>query len=344
MENNEESSEFKESVLEPWVPEKLLRQVDSSIVHYSRGYLRSHPERWFPGFSSDWLPLSHSLGVELKAVEIKPIIGVPRGQEFGYVGSIDDEPFAIIYDDTTAHVLADVLIPNGGHKSHRIVLNYLARRLVHSLAGSWSGSSSAVVRFEPNLPTTAIREAGGVKLVVSVNGSQVIIWFVLGKIMVERFDGLWRRQLLSHSKKRDHEGTLAIELANLNIPPTFLGQYVKQGNNVDLEVPASDLVNLYLDGKHWSSARLFQVDSNFGLEILATPNILPKTPEGTTSLSVQIGSMSIEPHLITELTQPGAMLATSINLSDQVEIVVRGEKVAAALVRLFQNNFAFEVI
>ena len=85
-----QSEQIDSPKLIPWVPQQTLRMYDSDQVRFSGGFLRSRPERWFPGFSAHWLPLAHALGIEAQLVEIKPLLIVPPALEYLYAGEIGD--------------------------------------------------------------------------------------------------------------------------------------------------------------------------------------------------------------------------------------------------------------
>ena len=112
-----------------WDARRYLRSVGSLEVRLSRGFLRCRPEKWFPGLAGHWLPLIHSLGIELKIQEIKPVLTLPAGLSFGYCGSVDDEPFGVFGDhEGVRAILAAVggaVVPQAGE----VLAEYLARRL-----------------------------------------------------------------------------------------------------------------------------------------------------------------------------------------------------------------------
>ncbi len=135
------------NTLTPWEPQRYLRRVSAQQVKFARGFLRCRPERWFPGFAAQWLPLAHSLGIELRIVEVQPFMGVPRGLDHGYCATVDGEAMAILLDIASAKVLRDAFVPGAPDSSHPVMIEYLARRLLSSLALSWSGPQASAVRF-----------------------------------------------------------------------------------------------------------------------------------------------------------------------------------------------------
>lgn len=339
-----QTGEKKQVTLSAWDPARLLRRFDTAEVRYSRGFLRCRPEKWFPGFGMQWMPLAHSLGVELKLVEAKPVIGVPRGFHMGFVGSIDDEPVGLFLDEEAATALHEAVVPGAAATAREVVCEYLARRLLTSLAISWSGPESSLVRFEPDMNPHNMREVGAVKLTAALNGNQVVVWILVGKIVVEKMDGLWRRQLHSTSGQSAGPLDIHLEVAHLTVPPSILSDYLKPGVTFDLEVPVSDTITLVSEKQPWLPARLAAVDGHFAIETLPGPAAAPGLPAGTTRLSFEFGVVNFDPLLAAEMSQPGAVYDTGIALSERVQIVVNGEQAGEAVLRTYQNRFVVTVL
>lgn len=332
----------QESVI-PWDPTRVLRRIDAGEVRLSRGFLRSRPERWFPAFPTHWLPLAHSLGVEFKVTEVRPMMTVPRGLQSGFACSVDGEPFAILLDETSTSVFLDTVAPGASGAGQEIVGEYLARRLLVSLEASWSGPESAVVRFESEKDPFAVPVQGAVKVSVEVHGSSGTVWIALGRMLVDRLDGLWRRQLRS-TRAADETAELQIEVAQLAVPPAALVEYVRSGTVIDLDTPAGDQVLVRVEGKPWLPARLSEVEGRFALEMLAGPTQAPVMPDGTTRMSICLLTRTVDSQVLGELSQTGALWDTGLPLGDTVEMVINGEKVAEATLGTFEGRFAITVI
>lgn len=339
----QESAGEEKSSLLPWDPDRHLRKVDATEARLSRGFLRSKPERWFPSLAAQWLPLAHSLGVEVKLGEVKPIMRVPSSIELGYCASADAEPMALFFDRDVSSIL-DAVTPGAFPEAREVILEYLARRLLSSLALSWSGPESSVVQFEPTSQALSVPYVAAVKLGVLVNGEASTIWIALGRRLVERFDGLWRRQV--HSTAKQGEGPLSarIEISQLAVPPAMLVDYTRSGTVIDLEIPMGDTAIIRGQGKSLYLGRLCNVGGVFGVETLPGPAASPALPEGTTRLSIELGGATLELSTVAELAQPGAILETQIPLSDRVQMVINGERVAEAHLCSYEGRFAVSVI
>lgn len=329
--------------LSVWDPAQQLEHCDSLSVRYSRGFLRSTPEKWFPGFDMQWIPLIHSLGVELSIVGVEPIIEARHDSEYAYIGSIDDEPLCVFFDDSSVSHITEAVIPQAQLKAKEVVLEYLAMRLITSLALSWSGPESSLVRFEPDMDPHRVRGVGGVRLKLMMNGNPVTIVIIVGKIMLEKMDSLWRKQLHNKLTEEAKPFTAMVELAHLTVPPTMLSNYVKSGMSYDLETLVSDSVTILANNKPWIQTKLGIVDGSFCVETQNPKVQKDKLPTGTTRLSFVLGSVEVDPKTALELRQVGAILNTGIPVSDKVAIMVNGEKVADATLRSYQGNFAVSV-
>ena len=340
----QDQGEKRQVMLNAWEPAQVLRTFEAAEVRYSRGFLRCRPEKWFPGFAMQWLPPAHSLGVELKLVEAKPVISTPRGAGIGFVGSIDDEPIGIFIDNEAANLFLRAVVPEGSKKAKEVVLEYLARRLLSSLAISWSGPESSLMRFEPDMNLSAMREVAAVKLTIGLNGEHLTVYILLGKIVVEKMDGLWRRQLHSTAAQNGNPLNLHLEAAHLTVPPSILSDYLKRGVAFDLEVGVSDMMTLVVNGQPWLPVRLGCLDGRFVVQTTGGPIQGTPLPPGTSRLSFDLGRFTFDPALVAEMNQVNALYETGIGVTDHVQIMVNGEQAGEAVLRVYQGRFVISVL
>lgn len=340
---NQDRSRDEGGALIPWDPKRFVRKFDSSEVKFSRGFLRSRPEKWFPAFATQWLPLAHSLGVEIRLVEVKPVLVMPKGLEAGFAGRVDDEPIGMFLDSESTKVVLDALCPGAVPHARDIVLEYLARRFLSSLALSWSGPESSTVQFDQEMNPFDVPETGTVKLTALVNNNHCTVWIALGRRLVERLDGLWRRQVHSSSKLNEKEMSLHIEVAQLAVPPSMLVDYMKSGATIDLEVLLTDTVTLKLGNRPWLPARLCDVSGKLGFEIISGPISTPALPDGTTRLSIEFPKLTLDSLTVSEIGQVGAIWECPTALENRVDMVINGERVAGATLCTYEGRFAVSV-
>lgn len=343
----ESENQTEAATLSPWEPGRLLRTALPGEVKLSRGFLRCRPERWFPGFAAQWLPLAHALGVELKVIETKPILLSEVENSFAFVGTVDGEPLGLSTDAASARVLVDAVVPTLGRGSDSaagaIVLEYLARRLLTSLSVAWTGPQSSLVRFEPEMGIADVVPAGAVRINLAVNGAPVQLVLSLGNFLVDRLDTLWRRQIQSTARAVDAATTVALEIAQLAVPPSLLGDYLRSGTLIDLETRPSDTVILRAGVRAWQVGRACLSNGNYAVEILPQMAASPSLPEGTTRLSISLGATRLDGGVVAELGQPGAMYETAIPATDRVELLINGESVGEGRLGLYQGRFAVMV-
>jgi hypothetical protein len=123
-----------------WEPQQMLRRIDPADAALTRGFLRCRPERWLPSFGAHWLPMMHAIGCEARLLEVKPLSTRAVAGEELFVGSVDGEAFLVALDSESLGVLCDDFVPGARLGGNSLVVEYLARRLVASLALSWSGT------------------------------------------------------------------------------------------------------------------------------------------------------------------------------------------------------------
>jgi hypothetical protein len=331
----------------PWEPTRFLRTAAPSEVKLSRGFLRCRPEKWFPGFAAQWLPLGHSLGVEMKMIEAKPVLHTPIEQSIGFVGTIDGEPIGLSIDPASARVVTEAIVPGGlrggDSQSGGLVLEYLARRLLTSLAAAWTGPQSSQVRFEPEIGFQEVDPGGDVRINFSVNGTPAQVVISLGRFLVDRLDSLWRRQVHSTGRAVEAGSEIALEIAQLAVPPSMLGDYLRSGTLIDLESRASDALTLRAGTKAWHSARGCISNGCYAFEVIPGGSAPPGLPEGTTRLSISLGSTRLDGGVVAELAQPGAMWETTVPATDRVELLINGEAVGEGRLGLYEGRFAVTV-
>lgn len=328
----------------PWEPTRALAPAHPDEVFYSRGFLRCHPERWFPGFSGHWTPLAHSLGVDIKLVEAKPLMSYPSESRHGFVGTVDDERVAMLIDELSARNLLEAVSPGASETARGVLLEYLARRLLATLGLCWSGPESSVVKYEPEVDPFAVHGIGAVKFVAQINGKLVTVWLALGRVLLNRLDGLWRRQIQSSGRPGEGSTEVQLEVTQLAVPPSMLVDYVRSGTSVDLEVPVSDVVALRVRGKPWLAARLRAVRDRLAFEIVAGPAPGHAMPEGSTRLSICLGSCTLDSTTLAEVSQPGAIVETAIPLSNRALMLINNEKVGEAQLCIYEGRFALSVL
>ncbi|NMC63802.1 MAG: hypothetical protein GYA55_11620 [SAR324 cluster bacterium] len=329
----------------PWNPENYLKKCTRIEVAYSRGFLQCMPQHWFPGLAAQWLPLFHALGVDFHILGVKTTLSLPADLSFkcGYKGEIEGEPLVLYLDKHAVRAIQDSVSPNGIDVANSIIIEYLARRILGSFAFSWTASEFTALKYQSMVDSSGPEGIGFVKLSIRINSDACDLWFCLGSKVVDRMDGLWRRQLLTRSKTEIKEEDFIIEIAQLGVEPTAIAKYVRSGTPIDLETIASDRALLRSKNGDAIPIRLVDMDGELAIELNESNSAPMSVSPGTTRLSISLGRLSMDANLLSELRQPGALWSTGLSLSDQTQIVINNEKVADASLGVYQGRFAVNV-
>ena len=334
--------------LHHWAPESLLEQVSALSADLSRGFLRSRPQEWFPGFASQWLPLFHSLSIEAKVQEVSPRIEIPAIDNTWstFEAQVDGEAVAICLDQNSAAAISGSITPGTDKITKDLSLEYIIRRLVGSLALSWSGGESNVA-FIPSPSTPISNEAyrASIKLSCTVNALSIEIWFLLGSQLISKLDTLWRGQLRSSvSPDLTTPHKLQVELTQLAVPPAMLADYTRSGTMVDLELPVGDRVYLRLDGKPWLPGQLCICNGQFAVKILSGPLPQFNIPGDASRLSIDLGELILSSVDLAELGQIGALVPTHIPVSGRGRMMIHDSQTSEVEIGIYEGKFAVRVL
>ena len=345
MSSGEQISAGSEAQVEPWEPRGFLRAIDYREARLTNGFLRCHPERWFPGFAERWAPLISTLGCELRMGEIKPTLSIPDDSWLCFRGTLEDEAIVVAIDRQTAELVIQEVVPNvSGSLQTDLVIEYLIQRFMAILGMSQTASETAgALIFNGRCSPSEVSLMAAVKLSFSLNSTPCSVAVALGQEAVERMDRLWRRQVHSSIRTSQESGALRFEIAQLGVPPQLLSEYVTKGTIVDLEVAASDALTLRLGSKLFMPARMIQIDGKLGCQIVSGSATNLPVADGTSRLSVEIASMPVDPSVLAELGQVGAILNTGRHLDNRVTLNINQEKVADATLCVYQGRYAVEV-
>jgi hypothetical protein len=332
--------------VEPWEPRRVIRSLDPREARLANGFLRCHPERWFPGFAERWTPLMSVLGGELQVLEIKPTLLLPEESWQCFKGSIEGEGVLIGIEQHTAELFAEEIVPNVSSRvQNAMIVDYLMQRCMAVLGMSQTVSETAgAMIFHGRCSHDDVAGVAAVRLSLSVNSAPCSVVIALGQELVERMDRLWRRQVHSSSRINSEGGALRFEIAQLGVPPHILSEYVSRGTIIDLEVPVSDSVTLRIGSRLFMPARMVDVDGMLGCQTVqgTAPNLT--LPEGTSRLSVEIASVAVDHNVLSELAQVGAVFNTGRPIGSRVVLSINQDRVAEAILSVYQGRYAVEVL
>ncbi len=331
--------------VEAWDPRTVLRTLDPREVQLANGFLRCHPERWCPGFGERWAPLVSTLGCDVRISEIKPSLLLPDASSLCYRGSFDRDPIVISIDEESAQAIAEEVVPRVGAQGFsQHILDYVVQRLVAVLGMCQIVSESAGVAYSGRCEPRDVPVAASVKLTCLIQSVPCSIVIGLGQGLVDKMDKLWRRQVHSSTRHGTIEGQLRMELAQLGVPPQMLSEYLTKGTVIDLETRVSDALTLRVGHKPFMPARMVDVGGKFACQTLQGIATNITIPEGTSRLSIELAAIPVEPSLIAELAQVGAVVTTDKPIGDAVILSINQERVAEARLCVYQGRYAVEVV
>jgi hypothetical protein len=335
-----------EGDVEPWEPRRVIRSLDPREARLANGFLRCHPERWFPGFSERWTPLVSVLGCELQVLEIKPTLFLPDESWNCFKGSIEGEGVLIGIEPHTAQLIAEEIVPNvSSGAQNAMIVDYLMQRCMAVLGMSQTVSETAgAMIFHGRCSFDDVAAVAAVRLSISINSAPCAVVIALGQELVERMDRLWRRQVHSSSRLTSEDSALRFEIAQLGVPPHLLSEYVTKGTIIDLEVSASDTVTLRVGSKLFMPARMVDIDGMLGCQTVQGTAPSLTLPEGTSRLSVEIASVAVDHNLLSELAQVGSVFNTGRPIGNRVVLSINQDRVAEARLSMYQGRYAVEVL
>lgn len=348
------SSDTEGNQIKNWVPSEYLETATEEYMSFANGFLNCEPSGWFPGLLSHWDTFAHSIGVNINIADL--ILSVSSSVTISedmksliHVALLDDEPVGIYINEYCKNTVCDVVIPDAVTEARDIVVEYLARRFITSLSKCWSGPKMHSFSFDDSFSYDLQSCCGQIKIILDIEGHECVVSLLLGRKLVEIFDQLWKRQLASQNKTTSIAGNIRLEIAELAVSQTMLSNYLISGTVVDLETPVSDSIIVKVDNQPLIKAKLLTCKRGDDKEYFAIKNISgnlvqTKLPEGTSRLSIELNDLSLDNQLLQDFIHPNAVADTGILVGDEVKLLIQGEVVGKAKLKIFEDRFAIEVL
>lgn len=346
MSGQEQVSGDSGGEVELWDPREMVSSIEVREARLANGFLRSHPERWFPGFAERWAPLLSTLGCEVRIVEIKPTLVLPDTSWLSFRGALEEEALLIAVEPHTAEKISEEVVPHLVSETRQnLLVEYVIQRFMAVLGMTQTLSETAGgVVFQGRCSVDDVPVVAGVRFSLTLNAVPCVFIVALGQELVDRMDRLWRRQVHSSVRTNVDGGALRFELAQLGVPPSVLSEYVRKGTVIDLEVPVSDAMTLRVGSRVFMPARLVSIDGMLGCQTMQGTAEVLTVPEGTARLSIELASVSVDHNMMAELGQVGAVLNTGQPLSSRVVLSINQERVAEGRLGVFHGRYAVEVL
>lgn len=330
---------------QPWAPSETLPQKESLEVHYSRGFLRSQPEKWFANLGAQWLPLFHSLDAAPKFVSATPRLDWPEVPLRQSSIEIDGERAVLGLDDHAVDILISSVSAGLSAVPSDIFLEYLERRLCSTLRAAWVEDEPMIVQYLSGGLPDDIEVTAAIQVRMLSGDTPFDLWIGGGPKAIERLDYLARKKLQDGQPPElgDQVRTVSVELAELWVPPALLIDYMRAGTVIDLERPSTPTARLLLEGEPWAEGLLCQCNDTLAVEIQELSDKRTEPVEGSTHLSVVLCSTQLDLSGVREHFQKGAILSVGIAPPPTAEIVIGGETVAVADIGEIDGVLAVQV-
>ncbi|MCB0328880.1 MAG: hypothetical protein KDD70_04435 [Bdellovibrionales bacterium] len=356
--SGEREDGFGDGEFLPWNPHQDLPVVEQVELEFSRGFMRCKPELWFPGFAAHWLPLLHTLGLQVEVQSVRPKLDLQRepldtsgAQTF--VGTINGEPLALIIPTDTFEFISRVQVPGGNLTAKHLVVEYFSRRFLTSLVHSWSANEDGEFRLESEMTVAPKQFLGGVEIVFRVNGELCEVLVALGRGLLDRLDQLWISQVTQGSGVASGAFPLKLVLGHSFVSPSELEDTLVVGKSLPIEIGGTEECFLYLNEEPWMQGRLCAKaqglsgaedpiaggDSLVEEQGTKEGELLFQTsrevmdrhagPPGTTQLSFELGSSHINKLEMMLLSQGNALYELPHIDPRQVHILIGGQKAAS---------------
>ncbi len=334
-----------------WQPH-LLPAPGLNEVRFGRGFLRADLAQWFEGFSSHWLPLFHAFGVAVEFDYVKTSLQFPETLTHVAPIELDGELSVFACDEKSLLTVTAAIAPATDVLSAEVVMEYLERRFLSTLALSWSGEGPVHAYFLPPEHADAVEVIGAIEFGVRIGGKLCTFWLGLGPHVLERIDSMWRAQLLTFEKKRSRGSlsaeeivSVSFELAELAVAPAKLIDYMRVGTVIPLEAQVDSPILIRVNGETRALATLQQFSGKFAARIESLdPPEDAHTPLATTRLQICLARVEIDNLTLTEYLQVGAVIPTRTPVTPTAFLVISGEEVSSAVIGQINDRYALNIL
>ncbi len=328
-----------------WSLGETLPQKPPLEAHFSRGFLRCKPERWFSNLGSQWAAFFQSLSASPKFVSATPRLDWPEHLARETSIEVDGEGAVIGLDDHTLDFLIALISPGLPAVPAEVFFEYIERRFCSTVRAAWIEEEPMVLQYVSGRDAIEIEVASAIQLRLAAGDAAFDVWLGCGQKLTERLDYLARNDL-----QRDHPQdlgdqvrTISVELAELWVPPALLIDYMRAGTVIDLERPSMPTARLLLDGQPWAEGQLCMCNETLAVEITNFDAPRNEPVEGSTHLSIILCSTQLDLTSVREHEQKGAILSLGVWPPSTADIVIGSETVATAEVGEVDGQLAVQV-
>lgn len=302
-----DEQEVGDSNFREWNAADDLLPIRPEVIRFSKGFLRSKPEVWFPGFAAYWLPLLHTFDLHQEGVETTPLLDLSSLKGITFCGSLDGEMLTLVIPESLFDFIARVELPAASQTAKHLFVEYFARRFLTSIASSWSAQEGALFQFHSDLGSPPVHCSAGVRVNFRLSGEVLSLVIGVSQGLLEKIDQLWITQMLQGIVNIDDSAHIRLVFGSTMLVPSEVGEVLSSGQAVPINSGGSEKILLLLDDKPWLEGRLLRHEGGIAFETIREVKQGVEIEEGMTSVSFELGEVEMSRRDIHLLGQPGAL-------------------------------------
>ncbi|NBW39740.1 hypothetical protein EBR25_01920 [bacterium] len=340
-----DEQQYGESDFRAWDPLTELSAVSAEDIRFSRGFLRSQPEVWFPGFTAHWLPLFHTFDIHHEKCGTTPLIDLDAGEGVAFHGSLDGETVSLFIPRSLSECITRTQAPAASLTAKHLMIEYFARRFMTSLASSWSANEGGVFRFQSDVSAPSEACVGGVRLDFRLNGEELSLVIGISQGLMDRLDQLWITQILKGIPSAEERARVRVVFGSTAFLPSEVGDSLVPGKTLPINFGGSDSVVLLMDEQPWLEGSLFTHDDQLVFQARGEANEGIANADGMTSVTFELEEIELSKAESALLSQPGALhkLASSAK-QPKIHISVAHKKVGHGILVAYESQLFVKVI
>ena len=340
-----DEQEVGDSSFREWNAAEDLLAVRPEIVRFSKGFLRSKPEVWFPGFAAYWLPLFHTFDIHHEGVETTPLLDLSSAKGITFYGSLDGEMLSLVIPESLFDFIARVELPAAPQTAKHLFIEYFARRFLTSVAASWSAQEGAVFQFHSNLGSPPVHSSAGVRLHFRLNGEMLSLFLGVSQGLLEKIDQLWITQMLQGVVNIGDSCRTRLVFGSTMLVPSEVGEVLSSGQTVPINSGGSEKILLLLDDRPLLEGRLLRQEGGIVFETIREVKEAVAIEEGMTSVGFELGEVEISRRDIHLLAQPGALhLFPQIGDQPKIHVYVADKKVGEGTLLAYESQLFVKLL
>jgi hypothetical protein len=340
-----DEQEVGDSNFREWNAAEDLPLISPEAIRFSKGFLRSKPEVWFPGFAAYWLPLLHTFNLRQDAVETIPLLDLSSMKGITFYGSLDGEMLTLVISESLFDFIARVELPAASQTAKHLFIEYFARRFLTSISSSWSAQEGAVFQFHSDLGSPPVHCSAGVRLNFRLNGEMLSLIVGMSQGLLEKIDQLWITQTLQGVANIDDSAHIRLVFGSTQLVPSEVGEVLSSGQTVPINSGGSEKILLLLEDRPWLEGRLVRDEGGIAFETIREVEQLEEIEEGMTSVSFELGEIEMSRRDIHLLAQPGA-LHQFPHIADQpkAHVYIADKKVGEGALLAYESQLFVKLI